>query len=189
MARKNQSKRLTEQHKESHGEIGIFGAEAKEHDSLVCSVSKEIIKELKVEFPQLSFRYRPSISKKEINDALQKIDKELGQTLFLSNSSIKPDGGIVEVKDDNGEWRVVVVSEAKFQGKDIDNIKQGKLVGKNNNQDLMGNRKITDVRENLRARETARRKAENLCFVFLSKNLLNDGSAFLECVRKRGNRQ
>lgn len=137
MSRKNQSKRLTEQHKESHGEIGIFGAEAKEHDSLVCSVSKEIIKELKVEFPQLSFRYRPSISKKEINDALQKIDKELGQTLFLSNSSIKPDGGIVEVKDDNDKWRVVVVSEAKFQGKDIDNIKQGKLVGKNNNQDLM----------------------------------------------------
>lgn len=43
----------------------------------------------------------------------------------------------MEVKDDNDEWRVVLVSEAKFQGKDIDNIKQGKLVGKNNDQDLM----------------------------------------------------
>lgn len=29
------------------------------------------------------------------------------------------------------------MSEAKHQGKDIDNIKKGKLVGKNNNQDLM----------------------------------------------------
>jgi len=29
------------------------------------------------------------------------------------------------------------VSEAKHQGKDIENIKKGKLVGKNNNQDLM----------------------------------------------------
>lgn len=63
MAKKNQSERLTEQHKESHGEIGIFGAEAKEHDSLVCSVSKEIVKDLKNVYPQLSFRYRPSVTK------------------------------------------------------------------------------------------------------------------------------
>lgn len=137
MAEKNQSERLTTQHKESHGEIGIFGGEAKRHDSLVCSVSKEILCELKFEYPQLSFRYRPSISKKAINDALKKIDKQLGQTLFLVNASIKPDGGLVEVEDDNGEWRVILVSEAKFQGKDIDNIKTGKLVGKNNDQDLM----------------------------------------------------
>ena len=137
MARKNQSSRLTEQHKESHGEIGIFGSTAKEHDSLVCSVAKEIIKKLKTTYPQLSFRYRVSISKKEINEVLQKIDQELGQTLFLTNSRIKPDGGIVEVKDDNGKWRIVVVSEAKFQGKDIENIKKGILVGKNNDQNLM----------------------------------------------------
>lgn len=137
MAIKNQTNRLTEQHKESHGEIGIFGDEAKKHDSMVCSVSKEIVKKLRLEYPQLSFRYRSTISKQEINEALQKIDKELGQTLFLANPSIKPDGGIVEVKDDNGSWRIVLVSEAKFQGKDIDNIRKGKLVGKNNNQDLM----------------------------------------------------
>jgi type II restriction enzyme len=31
----------------------------------------------------------------------------------------------------------VLVSEAKHQGKDIKNIQKGKLVGKNNNQDLM----------------------------------------------------
>lgn len=61
----------------------------------------------------------------------------MGQTLFVSNSSIIPDGGIIEVKDDNGNWRVVLVSEAKHQGKDIENIRHGKLVGKNNNQDLM----------------------------------------------------
>lgn len=61
---------------------------------------------------------------------MQKLDSELGKTLFLENSSIKPDGGIVEVKDDNNNWRVVLVSEAKFQGKDIENIKNGILVGK-----------------------------------------------------------
>ncbi|MCI4495120.1 EcoRI family type II restriction endonuclease, partial [Escherichia coli] len=79
---------------------------------------------------QLSFRYRDSIKKTEINEALKKIDPDLGGTLFVSNSSIKPDGGLVEVKDDYGEWRVVLVAEAKHQGKDIINIRNGLLVGK-----------------------------------------------------------
>ena len=92
---------------------------------------------LKRKFPQLEFRHRKSISKKEINAALRGLDPELGQTLFLEDSSIKPDGGIIEVKDDNGVWRVVLVSEAKHQGKDIENIRKGKLVGKKNDQDLM----------------------------------------------------
>lgn len=57
--------------------------------------------------------------------------------LFVPKAKIKPDGGIIEVKDDNGEWRVILVSEAKHQGKDIENIKDGKLVGSKNDQDLM----------------------------------------------------
>lgn len=77
------------------------------------------------------------MTKQEINEALQKINKCLGQTLFVSTARIKPDGGIIEVLDDNGNWRVVVVSEAKYQGKDIENIKNGKFVGKNNDQILM----------------------------------------------------
>ena len=85
----------------------------------------------------LKFRYRKDLSKKEINKALKKIDKSLGQTLFVKSASIKPDGGIIEVKDDNGNWRVVLVSEAKHQGKDIENIRAGKLVGNKNDQDIM----------------------------------------------------
>ena len=85
----------------------------------------------------LTFRFRPEISKREINDALRKIDPSLGQTLYVQNSNIKPDGGLIEVLDDNGKWRVVLVSEAKHQGKDIENIRNGILVGKNNDQDLM----------------------------------------------------
>lgn len=68
---------------------------------------------------------------------MQKIDSSLGQTLFVYNANIRPDGGIIEVQDDYGRWRIVVVSEAKFQGKDIDNIKAGVFVGKKNNQVLM----------------------------------------------------
>ena len=137
MTKKNQSQRLTKQHKKTHGEIGIFGTEAKEHDSLVCKISKTVIAQLRTEYPQLNFRHRKFISKKEINEALQKLDKDLGRTLYLTNSRVKPDGGIVEVEDDKGNWHIILVSEAKFQGKDIDNIRQGKLVGKNNDQDLM----------------------------------------------------
>ena len=137
MTKKNQSKRLTNQHKESKGVVGIFGDEAKSHDITVGKISLFVIKQLEKEFPQLSFQYKTSIKKEEINEALKKIDPELGQTLFVSNSSIIPDGGIIEVKDDNGNWRIVLVSEAKHQGKDIENIKAGKLVGAKNDQDLM----------------------------------------------------
>lgn len=137
MAKKTQSTRLTNQHKESRGVVGIFGDEAKSHDVTVGIISHFVIEQLKREFPQLSFRYRTSIKKEEINEALKRIDPELGQTLFVSNSSIIPDGGIIEVKDDNGNWRILLVAEAKHQGKDIENIQKGNLVGKNNNQDLM----------------------------------------------------
>lgn len=137
MAKKNQSTRLTTQHKKSHGVVGIFGDEAKLHDLTVAKISNLVITQLEKEYPQLKFQYKTSIRKEEINEALKKIDPELGQTLFVPNSSIKPDGGIVEVKDDNDKWRIILVSEAKHQGKDIENIKKGILVGTADNQDLM----------------------------------------------------
>ncbi len=137
MAKKNQSNRLTSQHKESKGVVGIFGEEAKLHDIAIGEISRRVIRQLESEFPQLVFRYRTSIKKEEINDALKKVDEQLGQTLFVSNSSIIPDGGIIEVQDDNKVWRVILVSEAKHQGKDIDNIRKGIQVGTAGDQDLM----------------------------------------------------
>lgn len=137
MARKTQSKRLTEQHKESQGVISIFGKDAKLHDTAIGVISAHVKNALEKEFPQLSFRMRTSIRKEEINLALRVIDKDLGQTLFVSNSSIIPDGGVIEVLDDSEAWRIILVSEAKHQGNDIENIKQGKLVGSKNDQDLM----------------------------------------------------
>ena len=137
MAKKYQSSRLTKQHILSKGVEGIFGEIAKRHDLNVAELSSLLVEHLSSEYPTLSFRFRPSITKSEINEALQKVDPSLGQTLFVPNASIKPDGGIVEVRDDDGDWRVVVVSEAKHQGKDIENIRRGLLVGKNRDQDLM----------------------------------------------------
>ncbi len=137
MAKKNQSQRLSKQHKESSGVTNIFTDEAKLHDMGVSSISKLVMQKLEDEFKGLSFRNRASITKREINSVLQGLDSELGRTLFVQSSKIKPDGGITEVKDDEGNWRVILITEAKYQGKDIENIQKGILVGKDSNQDLM----------------------------------------------------
>lgn len=135
--KKGQSNRLTVQQKEGQGPITIFHKDAQIHDKEVGNTSLFVKKQLEFEFPMLTFRYRKDLYKKEINEALKRVDKYLGQTLFVESASIRPDGGLIEVQDDNGNWRVVLVSEAKHQGKDIENIRTGKLVGKKNNQDLM----------------------------------------------------
>lgn len=132
-----QSDRLTIQQKAAEGVIGIFDKEAQKHDRKVSDNSKIAMSSLEKLFPMLTFRYRETITKQEINDKLHKINENLGQTLYVKNAKIKPDGGIIEVKDDNGNWRIILVSEAKYQGKDIDNIKAGIKVGVHNNQDLM----------------------------------------------------
>lgn len=137
MSDKGQSNRLTKQQKRSHGVSGILNNETKYHDTKVSNLSKVVQARLEEEYPTLTFRYRKSIAKKEINERLHSIDRDLGQSLFVNKAEIKPDGGLLEVKDDNGIWRIILVSEAKYQGKDIENIKAGKLVGKKKNQDIM----------------------------------------------------
>lgn len=137
MAKKNQSSRLATQQKGRQGQVGIFCRQAQAHDKTVSDVSCRVKDYLSNRYPKLVFDYWKHIEKSKINEALQKIDPYLGQTLFVSNASIIPDGGIIVVKDDYDEWRVVLVSEAKHQGKDKENIEKGKLVGANNDQDLM----------------------------------------------------
>ena len=137
MAKKNQSTRLTSQHKESKGVVGIFGDVARLHDFTVGEVAQLVADNLAEKYPQLSFQYRNHIKKSEIHAKLASIDAELGQSIFVTVASIRPDGGLIEVKDDDDNWRVVLVSEAKHQGKDIENIKAGKMVGTKSNQDLM----------------------------------------------------
>lgn len=72
MAKKNQSSRLTAQHRKSHGVVGIFGEEAKIHDKKTGYIQNLVLQELEKKYPQLKFRYRQSIEKKEINEALKR---------------------------------------------------------------------------------------------------------------------
>jgi type II restriction enzyme len=134
---KGQAKRLTTQHISSGGTTGIFGEDAQVHDKSVGRASLNVFEKLKQQHPRYQFRFRTSLSKQEINEKLNSIDKRLGETLFVKSSSIKPDGGIIEVQDKDNKWRVVLVSEAKFQGKDVENIIAGTLVGKNKDQVFM----------------------------------------------------
>ena len=134
---KGQTRRLTRQHVSSGGVTGIFGEDAQEHDKFVGLASSNVFKTLQKTYPNYEFRFRQAIKKQEINDKLRSIDARLGETLFVKDSKIKPDGGVIEVLDKDKKWRVILVSEAKFQGKDIENIKSGMLVGKNKNQELM----------------------------------------------------
>lgn len=135
--KKGQSNRLSVQQIEGQGPVSIFHKDAQVHDKEVSNTSTEVMHKLSLKYPMLSFRYRKELPKKEINEALKSIDSYLGQTLFVENAKIIPDGGLIEVKDDKGKWRVVLVSEAKHQGKDIENIQKGILVGKKKNQDIM----------------------------------------------------
>jgi type II restriction enzyme len=135
--KKKQTDRLSAEKVRGQGPKEIFGENAQKHDISVNDFSKQVFEKLKEAFPKLEFRFRKSLEKKEINEKLNKVDARLGVTIFLEKASIKPDGGIIEVKDKNDKWRIVLVCEAKHQGKDIENISKGILVGKNNNQELM----------------------------------------------------
>lgn len=135
--KKKQTDRLRIEKIRGQGPKEIFGDSAKTHDISVNDFSKLAFEKLKNDFPKLEFRFRESIEKREINEKLKSVDSRLGVTIFVAKASIKPDGGIIEVKDTNGKWRIVLVCEAKHQGKDIENISNGILVGKNSNQVLM----------------------------------------------------
>lgn len=134
---KGQASRLGKQHELAGGPLGIFGEQAQKHDLNIGEVSERIFRNLEKAFPKSEFRFRNSLSKKEINANLSNIDKRLGSVLYVKNASIKPDGGIIEVKDRKTRWRVVLVGESKHQGNDVEKIEAGVKQGKLKDADFM----------------------------------------------------
>lgn len=137
MKKNKQTDRLSVEKIRGQGPKEIFGESAQIHDKSVNDFSKAVFETLNKEFPDLEFRFRDTLQKKEINEKLNSVDSRLGVTIFVEKAEIRPDGGIIEVKDKDDKWRIVLVSEAKHQGKDIENISKGILVGKKKNQELM----------------------------------------------------
>lgn len=135
--KKKQTDRLSIEKVRGQGPKEIFSENAQQHDIAVNDFSKAVFETLKKDFPNLEFRFRDTLQKKEINEKLNSVDSRLGVTLFVEKAEIRPDGGIIEAKDEDGKWRIVLVCEAKHQGKDIENISKGILVGKNKDQELM----------------------------------------------------
>ena len=134
---KGQATRLGKQHELAGGPLGIFGKEAQKHDLSIREVSEMILKTLKVTYPNLTFRIRSTLTKNEIHAKLASLNPKLGQVLFVNKSSIKPDGGIIEVEDKQSNWRVILVGESKHQGNDVEKIEAGIKQGKNKDADLM----------------------------------------------------
>lgn len=134
---KGQALRLGIQQELGGGPLSIFGEAAQKHDLSIREVMAGVLSKLSEQFPNLEFRHRTSLSKKEINEKLQSLDPRLGRSLFVESASIRPDGGITEVKDQNGKWRVILVGESKHQGNDVEKIRAGVLQGKKKDQDFM----------------------------------------------------
>ncbi len=85
MAKKNQSTRLTTQHKESKGVVGIFGEEAKLHDLTVGEISNLVITQLEKEYPQLTFRFNTNLCE-------NKFVQHKNKTIMLQATSIYTQG-------------------------------------------------------------------------------------------------
>lgn len=134
---KKQTDRLRIEKVRGQGQKEIFSENALKHDANVNDFSKVVFETLQKDYPKLEFRFRKSLQKKEINEKLNSVDSRLGITVFVEKAEIRPDGGIIEVKDKDEKWRIVLICEAKHQGKDIENISKGLLVGKNNDQEFM----------------------------------------------------
>jgi len=117
--------RLRETHTDFGGGQGIYGQEAKTHDKKTGDAAKYVFNILEETFPSLHFRHRFKIPKEEINSKLNHIDLRLGVTQFVSTSSVKPDGGVIEVMDVHGGWRPILIGEAKKQGTNVERIKEG----------------------------------------------------------------
>lgn len=122
---KGQVNRLSQQHTISGGVSGIFGVDARAHDLSTKEATILVQKKLQLEFPSLIFRIRKTLFKSEIHAKLKKAHPALGTSLFVESANIQPDGGILEIQDKYGNWRVILVSEAKHQGNDIANIQGG----------------------------------------------------------------
>ena len=75
-------------------------------------------------YPKYEFRIRSRLYKSEINNSLNAVDNRLGVEQFI-DGFILPESGLLEIKDKNDNWRLILLGEAKYQGRDIENFENG----------------------------------------------------------------
>jgi len=98
---------------------------------------ERVLKEPGLEPPELKFRHRLKLPKKEINDRLANISPDPAKILFGGKSAIRPDGGIMEALDRFDRDRITLVRESGHRGNDVEDILKGTMQGKNGDRDLM----------------------------------------------------
>ena len=80
---KGQAGRLSAQHIDGGGVVGIFGEDAQIHDADIRNVAEKVLVLLRKEYPYFDFRMRNSIKKQEIHDKLRAVDSRLGGRRFV----------------------------------------------------------------------------------------------------------
>ena len=121
---KGQSDRLSAHKSLTGGPAEIFHRLARDHDNSVKKAAENIKKILVAKYPEYEFRIRSRLYKSEINDKLNAVDNRLGVEQFI-NGFITPESGLLEIKDKNDNWRLILLGEAKYQGRDFENFEKG----------------------------------------------------------------
>jgi len=88
--------------------------------NLLELATKDLLHFLKNKYGSERITHRKYLSKKEINDELNKMDPSFGISLENENSSIKPDGGLIFIDD-----HLILVSEMKKQGVNKQRLRSG----------------------------------------------------------------
>ena len=112
------SEHLRETHTELGGGRGIFTEGAKVLEGNLAEQVQELIKDLRVLYPDIEFIHRKTLRKSEISP-------EPDYTPHSKGSGVKPDGGILFAKI-NGRLYPILVSEAKKQGTNDVRMAEGK---------------------------------------------------------------
>jgi len=121
---KGQSDRLSAHKSLTGGPAEMFHLLAREHDSSVKKAAANIKEILAVKHPKYEFRIRSRLYKTEINGRLNTVDNRLGVEQFI-NGFILPESGLLEIKDKNDNWRLILLGEAKYQGRDFESFANG----------------------------------------------------------------
>lgn len=93
----------------------VINAKSTKMESALAISIVEVQKKLEKKF-HLSFEHRKKVHLKEIVEDLQRSYPEVAFRYHFDSSFLKPDGGILSVKDQNGFSHVILISEAKRQG-------------------------------------------------------------------------
>lgn len=99
---------------------------SKKQESKLERAVKRVKKELSKEFPKLRFQQETQWLLNDVISRLQLLYKDVSFCSCFSTSSMRPDGGILSVLDNEGNPLPILISEKKNQGTNDFRLRAGK---------------------------------------------------------------